>query len=69
MQHGITRLIRYLVTLAAVGLAGYVLFTMFQEYLFHPWTRDGHVRAQVVKITPRVSGPIVELPVSDNQAA
>jgi len=26
------------------------------------------VRAQVVKITPRVSGPIVELPVTDNQA-
>jgi multidrug resistance efflux pump len=68
MQHGITRLIRYLVTLAAVALAGYVLFTMFQQYLLHPWTRDGHVRAQIVKITPRVSGPIVELPVSDNQA-
>jgi RND family efflux transporter MFP subunit len=51
-----------------VVLAGYVLAQMFQEYLFHPWTRDGHVRAQVIKITPRVSGPIVELPVSDNQA-
>jgi RND family efflux transporter MFP subunit len=62
------RLIRYLVTLGAVVLAGYVLAQMFQEYLFHPWTRDGHVRAQVIKITPRVSGPIVELPVSDNQA-
>jgi RND family efflux transporter MFP subunit len=62
------RLIRYLVTLGAVILAGYVLAQMFQEYLFHPWTRDGHVRAQVIKITPRVSGPIVELPVSDNQA-
>lgn len=62
------RLIRYLVTLGAVALAGYVLTQMFQDYLFHPWTRDGHVRAQVIKITPRVSGPIVELPVSDNQA-
>lgn len=68
MQHGIMRLIRFLVTLAAVALAGYVLATMFQEYLFHPWTRDAHVRAQVIKITPRVSGPIVDLPVSDNQA-
>jgi len=68
MQQVILRLIRYLVTLGAVVLAGYVLVTMFDEYLFQPWTRDSHVRAQVVKITPRVSGPIVELPVSDNQA-
>lgn len=68
MQQVILRLIRYLVTLGAVVLAGYVLVTMFDEYLFQPWTRDAHVRAQVVKITPRVSGPIVELPVSDNQA-
>jgi RND family efflux transporter MFP subunit len=67
MQQGITRFLRYLVTLMAVAVAGYILSVMFEEYLFHPWTRDGHVRAQVVKITPRVSGPIVELPVSDNQ--
>lgn len=58
----------YLVTLAAVIAAGYVLSNMFSEYLFQPWTRDGHVRAQVIKITPRVSGPIVELPINDNQA-
>jgi len=67
MQQGITRFLRYLVTLAAVAIAGYTLSVMFEEYLFHPWTRDGHVRAQVVKITPRISGPIVELPISDNQ--
>jgi RND family efflux transporter MFP subunit len=41
---------------------------MFQEYLFHPWTRDGHVRAQIIKITPRVGGPIVDLTVQDNQS-
>ena len=41
---------------------------MFREYLFQPWTRDGHVRAQIIKITPRVGGPIVDLPVEDNQA-
>jgi RND family efflux transporter MFP subunit len=68
MQQGIIRFIRYFITLAAIALAGYVLATMFREYLFQPWTRDAHVRAQVVKITPRVSGPIVELPVTDNQA-
>jgi multidrug resistance efflux pump len=68
MHQGMVRLIGYFITLGAVALAAYVLAQMFEEYLFHPWTRDGHVRAQIVKITPRVSGPIVELPVSDNQA-
>ena len=67
MQQGITRYIGYLATLGAVAVAGYTLSVMFEEYLFHPWTRDGHVRAQVVRITPRISGPIVELPVTDNQ--
>ncbi len=32
-----------------------------------PWTRDGQVRAQVIQITPRVSGPLVNLPIKDNQ--
>jgi multidrug resistance efflux pump len=59
---------RYLITLGAVVVAGLVLASMFREYLFQPWTRDGHVRAQIIKITPRVGGPIVELPVHDNQA-
>ena len=61
------RITGYLVTLTAVIAAGYVLSNMFSEYLFQPWTRDGHVRAQIIKITPRVSGPIVDLPINDNQ--
>ena len=67
MSKGIAGFIRYLITLGAVVVAGLVLASMFREYLFQPWTRDGHVRAQIIKITPRVGGPIVELPVSDNQ--
>jgi multidrug resistance efflux pump len=68
MSKGIANIMRYLVTLAAVVVAGMVLASMFREYLFQPWTRDGHVRAQIIKITPRVGGPIVDLPVQDNQA-
>jgi len=67
MSKGIAGFIRYLITLGAVVVAGLVLASMFREYLFQPWTRDGHVRAQIIKVTPRVGGPIVELPVSDNQ--
>jgi len=39
----------------------------YWDYLLNPWTRDGQVRAEVVQIAPRVSGPIVELAVKDNQ--
>ena len=68
MSKGIAGIMRFLVTLGAVVVAGLVLASMFREYLFQPWTRDGHVRAQIIKITPRVGGPIVELPIHDNQA-
>jgi multidrug resistance efflux pump len=68
MSKGIAGIMRYLITLGAVVAAGFVLANMFHEYLFQPWTRDGHVRAQIIKITPRVGGPIVELPIHDNQA-
>ena len=33
----------------------------------NPWTRHGQVMAQVVQVTPRVSGTIVDLQVEDNQ--
>ena len=68
MSRSKANIIRYAITLAAVVLAGFVLANMFHEYLFQPWTRDGHVRAQIIKITPRVGGPIVDLPIKDNQA-
>ncbi len=32
-----------------------------------PWTRDGKVRAELVSITPQVSGRIVQLNIEDNQ--
>ena len=67
MSKGKGGFMRYLITLGAVVVAGLVLASMFREYLFQPWTRDGHVRAQIIKITPRVSGPITELAVYDNQ--
>jgi len=49
---------------AAVAAGAY----KYRDYLAHPWTRDGQVRANVIEIAPRVSGPIVELPIVDNQA-
>ncbi len=39
----------------------------YWDYVTNPWTRNGQVRAQVVQIAPRVTGPIVKLPIKDNQ--
>lgn len=51
------------VVLAALAMVGF----KYRQYVRNPWTRDGRVRADVVQITPRISGPIVEIPIHDNQ--
>ena len=51
------------VVLLAVAVVGY----KYWDYIVNPWTRNGQVRAQVIQITPRVSGPIDKLPIDDNQ--
>ena len=51
------------IVLAALGMIAY----KYHDYMKYPWTRDGLVRAQVVQITPRVSGPLVRVPVQNNQ--
>ena len=59
--------IKIVVTAAVVVLAIGLTLVKFRQYLFNPWTRDGQVRANVIQIAPRVSGPIVSLPIKDNQ--
>ena len=58
---------RYVLTGAVVLAAVAVVLFKYWEYVTNPWTRDGQVRAQVVQITPRVSAPIIKLPIKDNQ--
>ena len=58
---------RYLATGAIVLIAVSAVLLKYWEYASNPWTRDGQVRANVVQIAPRVSGPIVKLPIRDNQ--
>jgi multidrug resistance efflux pump len=60
-------LVRLLSTGAIVIAAIAVIGFKYWDYITNPWTRDGQVRAQVVQIAPRVSGPIVKLPINDNQ--
>jgi RND family efflux transporter MFP subunit len=58
----------HLVTLIMVILAGVATAALYSRYLTKPWTRDGQVRANVVGIAPRVPGPIIQIPIKDNQA-
>jgi len=58
---------KYLLTGTVVLLAVLSTLLWYWDYVVNPWTRDGQVRAEVIQITPRVSGPIVELPMEDNQ--
>lgn len=58
---------KYLVTGSIVLVAVLALLLKYWDYVVNPWTRDGQVRAEVIQVTPRVSGPIVNLPIRDNQ--
>jgi multidrug resistance efflux pump len=56
------------ITLGVVVLALIVALLLYTRYLTKPWTRDAYVRANVVGVAPRIAGPIVQIPVKDNQA-
>lgn len=58
---------RYLLTAAVILLAIGSLAWRYSDYLRNPWTRDGRVMANVIQVAPRVSGPVIDLPVRDNQ--
>jgi multidrug resistance efflux pump len=58
---------RLVLTLLVVTLACVVVWRMVMYYMYAPWTRDGHIRADIVQIAPDVSGLIVDVQVRDNQ--
>ncbi|GMQ46247.1 HlyD family secretion protein [Vibrio sp. 10N] len=57
------------IILNLIVLVGAVWFgyQKYQDYFNNPWTRDGQVRANIIKVAPRVSGPIVNVVINDNQ--
>ena len=58
---------KYFLTGAIVILAVVFVLLKYWAYLANPWTRDGQLQANVIQIAPRVSGPVVALPLRDNQ--
>ncbi len=57
---------RYLITLILLCTAATVLYSHYQTYTNNPWTRDGQVSAYVISVTPRVTGQVTNVYVTDN---
>lgn len=66
MKKGFKRSGRVLVTLLLVVAAIQVGRGLWHYYMREPWTRDAHVRADVVNVAPDVSGLIKQVLVKDN---
>ncbi len=58
---------KYYLTFTLVAIA--VIWSLFKyfDYVTNPWTRNGQVQAYIIQVTSRISGPIVTLPINDNQ--
>lgn len=57
-----------LVTASIVVVAIVSSYFLYQKFESRPWTRDGQIRANVVQITPRVNGYLINVAVKDNQS-
>ncbi|MBB2917349.1 efflux RND transporter periplasmic adaptor subunit [Cupriavidus alkaliphilus] len=60
-------LLPVLPTLLAAIAALLVLRYLWDYYTAAPWTRDGHVRADIVQVAPDVSGLVTRVVARDNQ--
>lgn len=60
-------LLRFVSTVLILGVAVVTGRALWNRYMNSPWTRDGRVRADVIKIAADVAGIVVDVPVKDNQ--
>ena len=67
MKTFLNSLRRFALTGVMVGIALWASYKLWDYYFDEPWTRDGHVRADVVPVAPDVSGFVTEVFVKDNQ--
>lgn len=58
---------RVFLTLVMVTMAGLLGWHLWDYYMNAPWTRDGKILADVVRVAPDVSGLVSEVLVRDNQ--
>ncbi|WP_230292647.1 HlyD family secretion protein [Croceicoccus sp. Ery5] len=67
MKNILPKLARSVATIVIVLIALSVAVWMWNHYENSPWTRDGRVRAEVVRVTPDISGLVTSVEVHDNQ--
>ncbi len=58
---------RYALTIGAVALAAVLALQLWHRYERTPWTRDGHVRADIIRVSTDVGGLVTQVMVQDNQ--
>jgi multidrug resistance efflux pump len=58
---------RYAVTLCLAVVAALVAWQSWKRYAQTPWTRDGRVRADIVRVSTDVGGLVTQVMVRDNQ--
>jgi len=62
-----SQIVKYVTTGVVVVVALLFARSWYRESVTNPWTRDAQVRAIVVQVAPRISGPIIDLPIVNNQ--
>jgi RND family efflux transporter MFP subunit len=67
MKAVLNSLRRFALTGLMVLVALWAGTRLWDYYMNEPWTRDGHVRADVVPVAPDVSGFVTDVLVKDNQ--
>ncbi|MCU7366987.1 p-hydroxybenzoic acid efflux pump subunit AaeA [Pantoea stewartii] len=63
----IRKIARYAITILLVIIAVIIIFRAWVFYTESPWTRDARFAADVVAISPDVTGLITDVPIHDNQ--
>ena len=67
MKRFLARVAPSLATIVLVILAAAIAIWLWRHYEDSPWTRDGRVRADVVRVTPDIGGLVTSVEVKDNQ--
>lgn len=67
MKNTTIRIFRFLLTAGVFALALVISLTLWNHYMYRPWTRDGRVRAEVIKVASDVPGLVEQVCVKDNQ--
>ncbi|UYB52518.1 biotin/lipoyl-binding protein [Xanthomonas sp. AM6] len=67
MKHMLAVIGRWSATLGLFVIAVVAALSIWNRYEQRPWTRDGRVRADVVRVASDMGGLVTQVPVHDNQ--